>query len=184
MFDEPSESPTERSITPADRAREKADEFRMHAELAAVFEAPRKFGAEVLPDLKADPARDLQQTIGKLEKSRLTDTPVLPPESWPDASNILAFHKAHELSTQDYHLHRRPGEVMIARWLVGDQVETFYGRLQAHFEAALSAFREEERQSSEWKQDPPTLEYLDALDKLEYRMADRYLRPLIRQHKI
>jgi len=184
MFDDPSESPTERSITPADRAREKADEFRMHAELAAVFEAPRKFGAQVLSDLGAEVARDLQRTIGKVEKARLTETPVLPPDAWPDASTVLAIPKAKELSTQDYHIHRRPGEVMMARWLTGDQVETFYERLQAHFDAAVGAFREEERQSNEWKQDPATLQYLDALDKLEYRMADRYLRPIIRQHKI
>ena len=38
MFEEPNERPPERPIDPTARAKEKADEFRMHAELAAVFE--------------------------------------------------------------------------------------------------------------------------------------------------
>jgi hypothetical protein len=68
---------------------------------------------------------------------------------------------------------------MILRWLAGKQVETFYDRLQAHFDAALDGFKEDERQSQEWKKDPKTLAYLAALDAMEVKMADRYLRPLI-----
>src|SRR5687768_2648632 len=64
MFDDPEETPAERSINPADRAREKFDEFRMHAELAAVFEGCRKFDAQILPTLDPDIARDIQRTIG------------------------------------------------------------------------------------------------------------------------
>ena len=86
--------------------------------------------------------------------------------------------------TNDYHVRRRPGEVIIVRWLEGEQVETFYERLQAHFDAGLNDFREEERQAQEWKQDAGTLAYLDALDELEIKLADRYLRDLIRQHNL
>src|SRR5438105_4156037 len=68
MFDEPEETPEEHAVKPADRARDKSDEFRMHAELAAVFEAVRKFDARVRPDLDAAIARDVQRTIGRLEK--------------------------------------------------------------------------------------------------------------------
>ena len=53
MFDEPNEEPMERSFDPADRAREKSDEFRMHAELVAVFEGCRKFDAEIRAGLDA-----------------------------------------------------------------------------------------------------------------------------------
>jgi hypothetical protein len=88
------------------------------------------------------------------------------------------------VSTNNYHIHRRPGEVMIVRWLAGEQVETFYTRMQAHFDAALTQFREEERQSLAWKQDPQTLAYLKALDAIDVRLADRYLRDPIRQHNL
>src|SRR5207248_2105087 len=54
----------------------------------------------------------------------------------------------------------------------------------AHFDAALHQFREEERQSLGWKQDPQTLKYLDALDKIDVRMADRYLREMIRKQRV
>ena len=73
---------------------------------------------------------------------------------------------------------------MIVRWLAGDQVETFYERLQAHFDAALEGFKEDERQANEWKQDPKTLAYLAALDAIDVKMADRYLRDIIRKHKM
>ena len=53
MFDEPEEQeqPAERPADPAQRAKEKSEEFRMHAELAAVFEGCRKFDAELRPGL-------------------------------------------------------------------------------------------------------------------------------------
>src|SRR5688500_14767921 len=101
-----------------------------------------------------------------------------------EAVRLLNFPKDKNLSTNDYHIHRRPGETMIVRWLAGDEVETFYERLQAHFDAALVQFREEERQSHGWKQDARTSQYLDALDKIEVRMADRYLRDVIRRHNV
>jgi hypothetical protein len=184
MFDEPEETPDERPATAADRAREKSDEFRMHAELAAVFEATRKFEAEVRADLDPELARDIQKRMGRLEKSKSAEHPVLPPESVADAAALLKLPDEKGLSTNDYHLYRRPGEVVIVRWLAGDQVETYYERLQAHFDAALEGFKEDERQANEWKRDPATLKYLEALDKIDLKMAERYLRDPIRQQNL
>jgi len=181
MFDEPIEDPEERSSEPADMAREKSDEFRMHAEIAAAFEGPRKFDAQLIPGLDAQIARDIQRTMGRLEKSKEPNSPVLPEPSGKDAADLLNFPITHGLSTNDYHIHRRPGEVMIVRWLAGDQVETFYTRLQAHFDAALGGYKEDERQAHEWKQDPKTLAYLAAVDALDVKMAERYLRDPIRE---
>ena len=123
------------------------------------------------------------QTIGRLEKAKSPDSPVLPDTVKSDAIAMLDLPRARDITANDYHVHRRPGEVMIARWLAGEQVETFYQRLQAHFDAALEGFREDER-AQEWKQDPGTRAYLDALDKIEVRMAERYLRDIIRTHRI
>jgi len=156
----------------------------MHAELAAVFEGHRKFDADILAGLDGQLAREIQRTVGRLEKSKSADSPVLPEVSGAEAASLLDIAKTRSLSTNDYHIHRRPGEVMIVRWLAGDQVETFYERIQAHFDAALSGYRQEERQSQEWKQDPQTLAYLAALDAVEIKMADRYLRDAIRKHNL
>jgi hypothetical protein len=184
MFDEPTEDPTERTFNPADQAREKSDEFRMHAELAAVFEGPRKFDAQLLPGLDPQIARDIQRGMGRLEKAKSADSPVLPGPSAADAAGLLSLPTTRGLSTNDYHIHRRPGEVMIARWLEGDQVETFYERIQAHFDAALNGYKEDERQAHEWKQDPKALAYLTAIDAIDLKMADRYLRDAIRKHNL
>lgn len=184
MFDEPDESPAEHSLDPADRAREKADEFRMHAELAAVFEGCRKYDARLMPGLDPDLARDVQRTMGRLEKAKAPDSPLLLEPSAEDAGRLLNIPAASDLSTNDYHIHRRPGEVMIVRLLAGEQVDTYYTRLQAHFDAALEGCKEDERQAHEWKQDPNTRAYLAALDAVEVRMADRYLRDPIRRHNL
>lgn len=184
MFDEPKEDPTERTFDPAARAREKADEFRMHAELAAVFEGHRKFDAQILPTLDAETARDIQRTMARLEKAKSPEHPVLPETSAADAIRLLSLPQSAHLSTNDYHIHRRPGETMIVRWLEGEQVASFYERFQAHFDAGLTGYREEERQSQEWKQDPQTLKYLEALDALDVKMTDRYLRAAIRTHNL
>lgn len=184
MFDEPNEEPVERSTDPAERAREKSDEFRMHAELAAVFEGNRKFDAELRPGLDPEIARYVQQQIARLEKAKSLDSPVVPEASAPEAAALLNLFATRGLSTNDYHIHRRPGEVMIIRWLEGDQIETFYQRLQAHFDAALEGFKEDERQAQEWKQSPETLAYLAALDAVEIHMAERYLRAAIKQHQL
>jgi hypothetical protein len=184
MFEEPEESTPERPIKPADRAREKADEFRMHAELAAVFEGIRKFDSGIHANLNSDIARQAQKTMGKLEKNKEGETPLIKADAFGDAAALLDMPTTSNLSTNDYHVYRRPGEVMILRWLAGDQVDSFYTRLQAHFDAALNQYRQEERQTHEWKQDPQTLAYLDTLDKIELKMEERYLRPIIRQHKV
>jgi hypothetical protein len=187
MFDEPNEpdeSPTERAIDPMDRARDKFDELRMHAEVVAVFEGLRKFEAQLLPGLNPELAREMQRTVGRLAKARSPQSPVLPPQVTDEAAGILTLPHTSALSTNDYHVHRRPGEVMIVRWLEGEQVETFYERIQAHFDAAMNQFRDEERAAQEWKQEPQTLAYLDALDKIDVRMADRYLREVIRTRRV
>ena len=189
MFDEPeendAENSAERAADPAARAKEKFDEFRMHAELAAVFEGKRKFDAELRAGLDPEIARDVQRTIARLEKAKSADTPLLPPDSTADAIRLLTLPATAGLSTNDYHVHRRPGEVMIVRWLAGgDEVEQFYTRLQAHFDAALTQFREDERQSLGWKQDEQSAAYLKALEAIDVKMADRYLRDPIRKHPI
>jgi len=186
MFEEPDDSlsPAERAADPAQRAKEKSDEFRMHAELAAVFEAVRKFDAQIRPSLDLELARDVQRTMARLDKSKSPGIPVLPEESTAEAARILDLPTTSRLSTNDYHIHRRPGETLIIRWLTADQVDSFYERLQAHFDAALNQYREDERQAHGWKQDPQTLAYLAALDAIKVNMAERYLRPLIRRHKL
>lgn len=184
MFEEPNEESAERAGDPATQAREKADEFRMFAELAAVFEAVRKYDAELLINLHADTARDIQRTIGRLEKAKSPESPILPEPVQPDAKRVLELPKTNNLTTNDYHIHRRPGEVMIVRWLAGEEVDRFYQRLQAHFDTALEGFREDERSSLEWKQDQKTAAYLAALDKVEIKLAERYLREPIRTHNL
>ena len=182
MFDEHEESPAERPADPGTRAKEKADELRTHAELAAVFEGNRKFDARLLPGLDPAVARDVQKAIGKLEKAKSPDSPVLPEPAVADAIALLGLHRAKDLTTNDYHIHRRPGEVMIVRWLEGQEVETYYERLQAHLDAALEGTRDDERQAHAWKQDPEARAYMEALDAVEVKMAERYLREPIRQH--
>jgi hypothetical protein len=186
MFDEPEyeQEPGEKSAGPEQRAQEKSDEFRMHAELAAVFEAVRKFDAELKPGLDGDVARDVQKSILKLERSRSPEHPILPPESGDEAKRLLSLPNTADLSTNDYHIHRRPGEVMIIRWLAGDEVETYYTRLQAHFDAAMEGYKEDERQAHEWKQSAEMKVYLAELDKIEVKMAERYLRDPIREHDL
>jgi hypothetical protein len=187
MYEEPepeNEGPEGRPVKPEDRAREKSDEFRMHAELVAVFEGIRKFDARILPRLDPQIARDSQRAIGRLEKSRIEETPVVSEEAAPQAAELLELPDNSELSTNDYHIHRRPGEVMIIRWLAGEQVDSFYARLQAHFDAALKQFREDERQALSWKQDPDTLAYLTVLDAIDVKMPERYLREIIRKHNV
>src|SRR5262245_52921566 len=183
MFDEPEETREDRPFDPVERAKARSDEFRMHAELCAIFEGVRKFDAQIRPNLDPEVARESQKTIARLEKARLPDTPVIPPESVPLAAQLLDVPNTEEIPTNDYHVYRRPGEVMILRWLAGDEVDAFYTRLQAHFDAALEQHRDDQRSTHGWKQDAMMTAYLDALDKLEIKMDDRYLRPQIRQHK-
>lgn len=183
MFDEPEESPQQRNFDPAQSAKDKTDEFRVHAEVCAVFEGPRKFDAEI-HRLKDDVARDIQKRMARLEKSKKPDSPILPPESAADAAALLNLSGTEKFSTNDYHISRRPGEVMIFRWLEGDQIDTFYERLQAHFDVAFDDFKHEQREMYGWKQDPKVTAFLEALDKVEVIMPDRYLRDIIRKHNV
>jgi hypothetical protein len=181
MFDEPKEDPIERAADAAGRAKDKTDEFRMHAELAAVFEGCRKFDAQIISGLDIQIARDVQRGMARLEKAKSADSPVLPDDASATADSILTIPTNANLSTNDYHIHRRPGETMIIRWLIGDQVDQFYTRLQAHFDAGLNAHRDEQRTDNAWKQDTDANAYLAALDAIDLKMADRYLRPVIQK---
>ncbi len=183
MFDEPSESPQERNLDPGQRANDKSDEFRVHAEVCAVFEGPRKFDAQILR-LDNEIARDVQKRMAHLEKTKKPESPILPPESAGEATALLNLTGKDGLSTNDYHISRRPGEVMILRWLEGEQVETFYERIQAHFDVALDDYKNEQREGYGWKQDPKMTAFLNALDAVEIKMADRYLRDVIREHNV
>lgn len=178
----PDEDPGERVAKPADRAREKSDEFRMHAELFAVFEAGRKFEADLRTDLAPELARDVQRTMAKLERSRSPESPILPPASVDEAARLLNLPATEGgPTTNDYHVSRRPGEVMVARWLAAEQVDTFYERLQAHFDVAFGGYRDDEKSNNQWKGDARTLAFIEALDQVDVKMADRYLRDPTRQ---
>ena len=182
MYDEPDDpTPRDRPTDPAVRARETFDHLRMHAELAAVFEGPRKFDAAVVPGLDADVARSVQRGVAKLEKARGPDTPFVPDGSAADAAALLDLPATADLSTNDYHLYRRPGETMAVRWLAGEQVETYFQRYQAHFDAGLAAVREDERQAHGWKQDAAAAAYLKALDGLDADLAKRANRDAVRR---
>jgi hypothetical protein len=73
---------------------------------------------------------------------------------------------------------------MIVRWLEGDEVEAFYERLQAHFDAMLAHAKEEEQLNNEWKQDKASGEYREALEKMDIKLPDRWLREPIKAHRI
>ena len=98
MFDETNEDPAEGASNEKDRAKEKADEFRMHAELAAVFEGVRKFGAQIKPGFDAEIARQVQRGMGKLEKAKAAEHPVLPEQSMGEAAELLGLAKAREIA--------------------------------------------------------------------------------------
>jgi hypothetical protein len=170
-----------KKVGPEQRAREKADELRLYAQIAAVFEGTRKFDARVDPGLSGDVARELQRAVGKLAKQKTPESPVLPEAAKVDADAALGTYAAKGLSTNDYHVYRRPGEAMIARWLAGEQVETFYMRLQAHFDAGLEAHRADEREASGWKGEAGTAAYLAAMEKVDLKLAELYLREPIRK---
>lgn len=183
MSEDAEEQPQhEHLLDPKTRAEEKVVEFRMHAELAAVFEGVRKFDARLRTDFDGDLARQIQRTVGRLEKAKLPSTPVINPESSEAAAGLLKMPETHGLTTMDYYVHHRPGETMIVRWLAGDEVQTYYERLQAHFDATLEGFIEEQRSAHAWKQDEKTNAFLDELDKLDVKLEERYLREPIRQH--
>jgi hypothetical protein len=184
MFDEPEERPDERPQDPATRAKEKSDEFRMHAEFAAVLEGRRKFDAALKVGLDPELAREVQRTVARLDKARSPDSPILPDNVVADAAALLRFPATRGVSTNDYYVHRRPGEVVMVRWLEGEQVDTFYERLQAHFDVGFNDYRDEEKQMHEWKQDAATTAYLKALDAMDIKLADRYLREPIRTHNL
>ncbi len=191
MFEDEITPPNKPPADPTVRAREKVEEFRMHAELAAVFEGPRKFSAELLPDLPHALAKDIQLAIAKLDKARANTGQLVPPpdpanplspEPVAEALRLLTLPTTAHLSTNDYHLSRRPGEVLIARFLSSDEVDTFFSRLQAHFDAALDGHKEDERQENQWRNDPASAAYLAELEKISLNLPEIYIRPHVAKH--
>lgn len=184
MADDDDNAPAEKADDPDQRLREKAGELRMHAELAAVFEGCRKFEAELRVGLDADVARQVQRAMALADKSRQGNSPLVSGDAVAGAVDVLRMPDYAGPSTNDYHVYRRPGELMVVRWLAGEEVDTFYQRLQAHFDAGLAAYRHDERENHGWKQEPATLKYLDALDELQVDLADRYFREPVRTHDV
>jgi hypothetical protein len=183
MDDESENGSENRVVDPQKRAIEKSNELRLHAELAAVFEGCRKFEADIKTGLDADIARQVQRIMARAERARVENNPILADPIADEARAVLDA-ETFGLSTNDYHVHRRPGEVMLVRWLAGEEVDSFYTRLQAHFDAGLSGLREEQRAAHEWKQDEATTKYLEALDAIDVRLEDRYLRAPIRESEL
>src|SRR6476661_6377537 len=99
MFDKPDENHAETALDPERRVKEKSDELRMYAELAAVFEGTRKFEAELLPGLDPDTAREVQRTMAKLAKAKIPDTPVISPDSAESAASLLKMPATGVIST-------------------------------------------------------------------------------------
>ena len=187
MFEDPEDSKDDTAANPDTRLGEKIAELRIHAELCAVFEGIQKFDANLDTSLDGELTRSIQKAILKLTSSKMKDSPVLDPQKdgvYDLAWDLLNKSDELDISTSDYHVYRRPGEVIVLRWLKGDQVEQFYTRLQAHLNVAIEQSREDERQALGWKQDAKTKKYLDLLDEAKVDQADRYLRPLIKSHGI
>ncbi len=118
-------------------------------------------------------ARDMQRAMGRLEKSKSPDSPVLP-------GPRRRCGRPAEPSQSPRPVHQRlphpsPARRSDDRPLAGqgDQVETFYERLQAHFDAALEGFRKTNGRPTNGSKTRKTLAYLAALDAIEVRMADR-----------
>ncbi len=181
--DEHDDVPSERPSDPSTAARDKSDELRMHSQLAAVFEGPRKFQAAIRGDFDGDVARELQRAMARLEKSKAPDAPVILPAGIELAAKTLRMGDDLDLAPDDYHIHRRPGEAMIARWIKGEAVEIFYQRLQAHYDAAAEGVFEDHLQTA-WKSDVRADAMIEALRKTKVVMAERYLRDLIAKHKL
>ncbi len=184
MYDDSDDRKDDNASAPKVRLAEKLDELRIHADLCAIFEGPRKFDAKLITGVDADLIRDVQQIIAKLDKSKQPGKPFLTPARALGATTLFDSLQEQGVSTSDYHLYRRPGEVMIVRWIKGDEVDTFYKRLQAHMDVAIKQTREDERQALAWKNDPRTNEYLEALDEAELDMQKWWMRDLLRDHEL
>ncbi len=171
----------ESPVQPAQRARERIDEIRMYAELGAIYEGTHKFDADIRP-LSGNTAREFQQGVAKLARQKVENSSLIHPESTSDALGLLK--RAVDLGTNDYHLARKPGEVILVRSLVGPQVDQFYERMEAHLKAGIEGLREDEEQALAWKDDPETRAYLKALGEPVDPMALRYARPVVKQHPV
>ena len=151
----------------------------MHAELAAVFEGHRKFDAELRPGARRRRSRrDVQRTIGRLEKASRPTARSCPEPSAADAARAARRSRRRAaLSTNDYHIHRRPGEVMIVRWLAGDAGRDVLrappGPLRRGPDAASARTSGRRTSGSRTRRRSRTSR---RSTRIEVKMADRYLR--------
>jgi len=114
MFDEPEDDP---SSVPATRrsARKNPTSSACTRNWPPFFEGNRKFDAEILSRLDAEVAREVQRTMARLEKSKSADSPDRAGAIAADAADLLNFPRTRDLSTNNYHIHRRPAK----RWSSG-----------------------------------------------------------------
>lgn len=179
MFEDDADDDHARRTDPEQAAKDKLEELRMYAELAAVFEGPRKFDHAFRRDLPLDLAQRLQRGLLTLERDRPDQRQILPDEHIPLARQLLSANDAARLTYGDYHASVRPGQVLIARWIHGGDFVTFHDRLSAHFDAMLAGHIEDEESARRWTGDPTLPKYLQSLEKHKFNIAERYLLPFI-----
>ena len=135
---------------------------------------------QLLPGLDPEVAREVQRGMARLEKAKSPDSPVLPQPSAADAAALL------DLPRRPRPVHQRLPHPPPARR--SDDRPLAPGRAGRDVLRAASGplrrgpggVQGGRAAGQEWKQDPQTLAYLTALDAIEVRMADRYLRDEIR----
>jgi hypothetical protein len=101
MYEDENDNPVEKAKDIQTRAHEAVNQFRLHAEIAAIFEGTRKFDAAIRPDLSADVAREIQRAMAKLEKSLEPNIPIIPPIQNAIAADALNAHHSYDLPTND-----------------------------------------------------------------------------------
>ena len=184
MFDDDADEAPARRTDPEQAARDKLEELRMYAELAAVFEGPRKFDHDLRRDLPSDLAQRLQRGMLTLERARPNQVQILPDEQVPLARELLSANDPAGLTCGDYHACVRPGQVVMARWIRGEDFDVFHERLLAHFDAMLAGHIEDEESARAWQGDPSLPKYLESLEKFKPNLADRYLVAFVRSGRV
>lgn len=180
MFEDDADDAPARRTDPEQAAKDKLEELRMYAELAAVFEGPRKFDQAFRRDLPLDLAQRLQRGLLTLERARPGQSQLIPAEHISLARELLAAHDTAGLTCGDYHAAVRPGQVLIARWIQGGDFDTFHERLSDHFDAMLAGHIEDEESARRWLGDSTLPKYLQSLKKHKPNLPERYLWAFIR----
>jgi hypothetical protein len=168
---------------PKQRLAQTLAALKQHAEFAAMYEGPRKFGDAVRPDLDAELARSIQQRVAKVA-SKIGPGPLVNASQQTLARELLRLHTAEGLAPRDYFIYRRPGEVMMVRWLAGDDVSTYHQRMQAHFDVALKQTQADEREKLAWRNDEKDNAYLELLDEATFEMSHYTAREIVTRSKM